>query len=109
MALLEGYSDTNKQQIELPVTTVIIRYFSSGSDQAIKQTTTLVTARFSYVGMTKTAAETCIEAMVLEYTDPATGEVMAEIQGTHMGGMMWQVDVAARRKTITYVLVDWPT
>jgi hypothetical protein len=109
MALLETYSDTNKQQIELPVTTVIIRYFSSGSAQAIKQTTTLVTERFSYVGMTKTAAGTCVDAMVLEYTDEATDEVMADIQGTHMGGEMWQVDVAARKKTITYVLADWPT
>jgi len=109
MALFESYSDANKQQIELPVTTAIIRYFSSGSGWAIKQTTTLVTERFSYVGMTKTAAGTCVDAMVLEYTDEATEEVTADIQGTHTGGGMWQVDVSARKKTITHVLAGWPT
>jgi hypothetical protein len=110
MALLETYSDANKQQIELPITKVLIRYFNSATrGKCVKQTTTTITERYNYTGMTKTAAQTCVEAMVLEYTDEATTEVMADIQGTHMGGEMWQVDVAARKKTITYVLKDWPT
>ena len=109
MALLTTYSDANKQQIELPVDLVKIGYYASATaGKCVKRVITTTTQRFAYVGMDKTTAQTCVDAMVLAYTDPTTGEVSADVQGSHVGGGMWQVDVGVRQTVNVFTEEDWP-
>jgi hypothetical protein len=41
--------------------------------------------------------------MVAAYTNATTGEVEADIEAVHVGGLMWQVNVEARQTTKTLV------
>ena len=69
---------------------------------------TITTERFSYVGMTKSAAQACVDELKIAYTKSilipsvqSTGEItysyvnmcVADIQGNHVGGLMWDVNV----------------
>ena len=109
MALLTTHSETNKVRQSLPVTTVTRRLILVGkkagseSDWAVWSVRTTTTERFSYVGMTETAAGACVTAMLTAYTHAVTGEVQADIEAVHVGGLMWQVNVESRLETTTTV------
>ena len=109
MGLLTTHSSTNKVRHQLPVTTVTRTLVFVGvpegetSDKAIYLKKTTTTERYSYVGMTEAAASTCAAAMVAAYTNATTGEVEADIEAVHVGGLMWQVNVEARQTTKTLV------
>ena len=109
MGLLTTHSETNKVRHQLPVTVVtrslvfVGRRVDDTSDKAIYLKKTTTTERYSYVGMTEAAASTCAAAMVAAYTNATTGEVEADIEAVHVGGLMWQVNVEARQTTKTLV------
>jgi len=117
MALFTGYSDANKQIIELPVKTETLRtritvYTLVGANTmgyvpywAIESFTR---EAFVYVGMTAAAAAACAAAMVAAYTKigrvPVVQDdgsvsfvnksmVVADIRAVHVGGKMYQVEV----------------
>ena len=109
MALLTTHNATNKVRQSLPVTVVtrslvfVGRRVDDTSDKAIYLEKTTTTERYSYIGMTEAAASTCAAAMVSAYTNETTGEVEADIEAVHVGGLMWQVNVEARQTTKTLV------
>lgn len=109
MGLFTTHSSTNKVRQSLPMTVVtrslvfVGRRVDDTSDKAIYLKKTTTTERFSYVGMTEAAASTCAAAMVAAYTNATTGEVEADIEAVHVGGLMWQVNVEARVTTKTFV------
>jgi len=76
------------------------------SDKAIYLKKTTTTERYSYIGMTATAAASCVTAMVTAYTNSTTGEVEADIEAVHVGGSMWEVRVDARATTTAFVVED---
>ena len=117
MALFTGYSDANKQRIELPVTTETVRtritvYTLIGENTMgyapYWYIESFMRESFVYVGMTAAAAAACAAAMVSEYTKnvsvPVVMEdgsvtyanktmVVADIRAVHVGGKMYQVEV----------------
>ena len=103
MSLLSSYSDDNKVQHELPREIVFRTAIGLTADKSkiVYRKTTETAERFSYVGMTKSAAETCQDLMIVEYTNQTTGELEADIEAVSMGGSMWQVNVAVRQRTVT--------
>lgn len=112
MALLTTHNETNKVRQSLPVTTVTRTLVFVGvpvgdtSDKAIYVKKTTTTERYSYIGMTQAAAEKCVTAMVINYTNADTGEVEADIEAVHVGGSMWEVRVDARATTKDFVVED---
>lgn len=109
MALLTTHSAANKQRLQLPITTVmrtlvlIGKKEGSESDWAVYSVRTTTTERFKYVGMTSSAASSCHAAMLVAYTNAVTGEVEADIEGVHVVGRMWDVNVDVRRTARTTV------
>lgn len=119
MALLTSHSSANKVRKTLPSTQMIrtLVFVNAGAwIGQLWQVETIVSERFSYVGMTEAAATTCAAAMVSAYTKnkliPAVNEsgeitysyvseIVADVQAVHVAGSMWQVDVSVREKTIT--------
>lgn len=112
MALLTTHNATNKVRQSLPVTVVtrslvfVGRRVGDTSDKAIYLKKETTTERYSYIGMTETAAGTCAGAMVTAYTNATTGEVEADIETVHVGGSMWEVRVDARMVTVSFVVED---
>lgn len=112
MALITSHSAANKVRHQLPVTTVTRTLIFVGvpeggtTDHAIYVERSVTHERFSYVGMTEAAASTCAAAMVSAYTNSTTGEVEADIEAVHVGGLMWQVNVEARQTTKTLVVEE---
>lgn len=107
MALKESYGPANKQQHTLPFEREVRTYFNVWS-VGYWLVETITTERFSYVGMTKSAAQACVDALKIAYTKSilipsvqSDGEVtysmvnmcVADIQGNHVGGLMWDVNV----------------
>jgi len=116
MALFTSHSATNKVVTQLPSTeTIHTTIFVSGYTTAI-QTEVIDTESYRYVGMTKEAAEACMDAMQALYTETiqtpvitggAIGYVpsvqcVAKIRGYPVAGRMWEVSVDVNRKTVTW-------
>ena len=117
MALFSSHSDANKQIIELPVTTEILRTPIIVYTRIRENTMgympywyieRLTRESFVYVGMTAAAAAACAAAMVAAYTkygsvpvlqpdgsvtDETKLMVVADIRAVHVGGKMYQVEV----------------
>lgn len=116
MGLITSHSDANKETHQLPATRevrTLIRLATSVGGTAWQMlpywyVETITTERFSYVGMTAAAAESCQTAMVTAWTKAKdiplidnegniTTEskqvVCADIRANHSAGGMWQVDV----------------
>lgn len=125
MALLTTYSDANKvEESTLSIGYTRCKIYGSWSSTSLSATTTHTQAweytrrasqSYRYVGMTKSAAETCAAAMVTKYTRStmvsewdttegsatfgqfkavAGGDIpMADVTTQHNGGGMWSVVV----------------
>ena len=117
MALFSGYSDANKQRLELPVKTETLRTRITVYTLIDENTMGYVPywavesftrEAFVYVGMTAAAAATCAAAMVAAYTKNVSVPVLladgsvtyetkymvvADIRAVYVGGKMYQVEV----------------
>lgn len=106
MALLTGYSDTNKE-LRQSAATRTVRTLASAYGVWYWHVESITTESFSYVGMTKAAADACAAAMVTAYTKTKSipsiqaGEIVttsvsqcvADIRAVRTEGNTWQVNV----------------
>jgi hypothetical protein len=116
MALLTGYSDTNKvilSESKPAVNKTLV--WLNGYGHAWN-TETVERQSYEYVGMTKAAADTCASAMVTLWTktmtdyfvteagaiDSATSDrLVADIKVVPMGGLMYKVTVDVNKVSNT--------
>lgn len=114
----DGYSGPdNKQEHQLPATRELFTLVNVAGVY-VWHKEQIDTERFSFVGMTKAAAEACQAAMVTQYTKskqiPTISEgsivltwiiqCVADIKAVRTSGHMWQVDVDVNEVTHTFTL-----
>lgn len=114
MGLINQYGPTNKQQHTLPFTREVRTSFSVLFIW-YWLVETITTERFSYVGMTQSAAQACVDELKIAYTKTiqipsvqaeeivysTTNMCVADIQGVHVGGLMWDVIVDVNEPSYT--------
>lgn len=117
MALLTGYSDTNKE-LRQSAATRTVRTLASAYGVWYWHVESITTESFSYVGMTKAAADACAAAMVTAYMKTKSipsiqaGEIVttsvsqcvADIRAVRTEGNTWQVNVEVNEVDHSFLL-----
>lgn len=102
MALITGYSDTNKRELSgvaSPAKPTGMTFIDDATDKSYAMMQSVTEDRYQYFGMTKAAAKTC----ATEIKALSTSATQYTATWSLYAGNMYQVDVVKSTVTITIV------